>query len=81
MEQTPVLDCLCLDLLPFCQNCRAASAVNFGGCQIAEAFVVAVVVEVSAIDPVASMQAVGNAELDAIASEVRDMLIKAVKAA
>ncbi len=38
-------------------------------------------VEVSAIDPVASMQAVGNAELDAIASEVRDMLIKAVKAA
>lgn len=38
-------------------------------------------VEVSAIDPVASMQAVGNAELEAIASEVRDMLIKAVKAA
>lgn len=38
-------------------------------------------VEVSAIDPVASMQAVGNAELNAIASEVRDMLIKAVKAA
>lgn len=38
-------------------------------------------VEVSAIDPVASMQAVGNAELDTIASEVRDMLIKAVKAA
>jgi uncharacterized protein (DUF302 family) len=38
-------------------------------------------VEVSAVDPVASMQAVGNVELDAIASEVRDMLIKAVKAA
>lgn len=38
-------------------------------------------VEVSAIDPVASMQAVGNAELDAIAADVRDMLIKAVKAA
>ncbi len=38
-------------------------------------------VEVSAIDPVASMQAVGNEALDAIAAEVRDMLIKAVEAA
>ena len=38
-------------------------------------------VEVSAIDPVASMQAVGNAELDAIAADVRDMMIKAVEAA
>jgi uncharacterized protein (DUF302 family) len=38
-------------------------------------------VEVSAVDPVASMQAVGNAQLDAIAADVRDMLIKAVKAA
>ena len=38
-------------------------------------------VEVSAIDPVASMQAVGNAALDAIAADVRGMLIKAVKAA
>ena len=38
-------------------------------------------VEVSAIDPVASMQAAGNAALDAIAADVRDMLITAVKAA
>ncbi|MCC5870070.1 MAG: DUF302 domain-containing protein [Gammaproteobacteria bacterium] len=38
-------------------------------------------VEVSAIDPVASMQAVGNDALDAIAMEVRDMLIEAVEAA
>lgn len=38
-------------------------------------------VEVSAIDPVASMQAVGNTALDAIAADVRDMLIKAVNAA
>lgn len=38
-------------------------------------------VEVSAVDPVVSMQAVGNAQLDAIAADVRDMLIKAVKAA
>lgn len=38
-------------------------------------------IEVSAIDPVASMQAVGNAELQAVAADVRDMLIKAVKAA
>lgn len=38
-------------------------------------------VEVSAIDPVASMQAVGNEALVTIATEVREMLIKAVKAA
>ena len=38
-------------------------------------------VEVSAIDPVASMQAVGNEALDAIATEVRDLQIKAVEAA
>lgn len=37
-------------------------------------------VEVSAIDPVASMQAVENAELTAVAGEVRDLLVKAVEA-
>lgn len=37
--------------------------------------------EVSAIDPVASMQAVDNAELHKVAGEVRDMLIRAVDAA
>ena len=37
-------------------------------------------VEVSAIDPVASMQAVDNAELTAVAGQVRDILAKAVKA-
>lgn len=35
-------------------------------------------VEVSAIDPVASMQAVGNSDLGAIAAEVRDMLKEVV---
>jgi len=35
-------------------------------------------VEVSAIDPVASMQAIENAELTAVAGEVRDLLAKAV---
>lgn len=34
--------------------------------------------EVSAIDPVASMQAVGNAELHEVAGQVRDMLIRAI---
>ena len=34
--------------------------------------------EVSAIDPVASMQAIGNAELLAVAAQVRDLLAKAV---
>ncbi|MGI3212768.1 DUF302 domain-containing protein [Roseovarius tibetensis] len=34
--------------------------------------------EVSAIDPVASMQAVDNAELHKVAGQVRDMLIRAV---
>lgn len=37
-------------------------------------------VEVSAIDPVASMQAIENAELTAVASDVRDLLTKAVAA-
>jgi uncharacterized protein (DUF302 family) len=37
-------------------------------------------VEVSAIDPVASMQAIENAELTSVAGEVRDLLAKAVDA-
>jgi len=37
-------------------------------------------VEVSAIDPVASMQAIENDELHAVAGQVRDMLTKAVAA-
>ncbi|MEH6645439.1 DUF302 domain-containing protein [Sulfitobacter sp.] len=37
-------------------------------------------VEVSAIDPVASMQAIENAELTVVAGEVRDLLAKAVEA-
>ena len=37
-------------------------------------------VEVSAIDPVTSMQAIENAELTAVAGEVRDLLAKAVAA-
>ncbi|KKM00454.1 hypothetical protein LCGC14_1804260 [marine sediment metagenome] len=37
-------------------------------------------VEVSAVDPVASMQAIENAELTAVAGEVRDLLTKAVEA-
>ncbi|RFU13870.1 DUF302 domain-containing protein [Rhodobacteraceae bacterium W635] len=37
-------------------------------------------VEVSAIDPVASMQAIENADLTAVAGEVRDLLAKAVAA-
>ena len=37
-------------------------------------------VEVSAVDPVASMQAIENAELTAVAGEVRDLLVKAVEA-
>ncbi|WP_146592493.1 DUF302 domain-containing protein [Puniceibacterium confluentis] len=37
-------------------------------------------VEVSAIDPVASMMAVDNAELTAVAGQVRDLLAKAVEA-
>lgn len=37
-------------------------------------------VEVSAIDPVASMQAIENAELRAVAGDVRDLLAKAVAA-
>ena len=37
-------------------------------------------VEVSAIDPVASMQPIENAELTAVAGEVRDLLAKALEA-
>lgn len=37
-------------------------------------------VEVSAIDPVASMAAIENADLHAVAGQVRDMLAKAVAA-
>lgn len=37
--------------------------------------------EVSAIDPVASMSAVENPDLHAVAGEVRDMLVRAVDAA
>ena len=37
-------------------------------------------VEVSAIDPVASMQAIENAELTAVAGHVRDLLAKTVEA-
>lgn len=36
-------------------------------------------VEVSAIDPVASMQAIDNAQLHAVAGDVRDLLAKAVQ--
>ncbi len=38
-------------------------------------------VEISAVDPVASMQAIDNAELKSVAGEVRDMLAEAVEAA
>ena len=38
-------------------------------------------IEVSAVDPVASMQAIENPELAAIAAEVRDLLGEAVNAA
>ena len=37
--------------------------------------------EVSAIDPVASMQAVDNADLHKVAGQVRDMLVGAVESA
>ncbi|MDU8912265.1 DUF302 domain-containing protein [Aestuariicoccus sp. MJ-SS9] len=37
-------------------------------------------VEVSTVDPVASMQAIENAELTAVAGDVRDLLTKAVSA-
>ncbi|MFN6924997.1 MAG: DUF302 domain-containing protein [Tabrizicola sp.] len=37
-------------------------------------------VEVSAVDPVASMQAIGNDRLKAVAGQVRDLLAKAVAA-
>ena len=38
-------------------------------------------VEISAVDPVASMQAIDNAELKSVAGEVRDRLAEAVAAA
>ena len=38
-------------------------------------------VEVSAIDPVASMKAIDNAELKEVAGQVRDLLAEAVQAA
>jgi uncharacterized protein (DUF302 family) len=37
-------------------------------------------VEVSAVDPVASMQAIDNEELHAVAAQVRDLLARAVAA-
>ncbi|MBW0159307.1 DUF302 domain-containing protein [Sedimentimonas flavescens] len=37
-------------------------------------------VEVSSVDPVASMQAIDNTELTAVAGQVRDLLAKAVAA-
>ncbi|MDP2064068.1 MAG: DUF302 domain-containing protein [Phaeovulum sp.] len=37
-------------------------------------------IEVSAIDPVASMQAIDNADLKAVAAQVRELLGEAVKA-
>ena len=37
-------------------------------------------IEVSAVDPVASMQAIDNTELKNVAGEVRDMLAKAIAA-
>ncbi len=36
-------------------------------------------VEISAVDPVVSMQAIENAELTVVAGEVRDMLVEVVK--
>jgi hypothetical protein len=41
-----VLYGLCFDLLPFCQDCRAAPEVDVGRCQAAKALVAAVVVVV-----------------------------------
>jgi uncharacterized protein (DUF302 family) len=38
-------------------------------------------IEISAIDPVASMQSIDNDDLKAVAAEVRDMLAEAVRAA
>ena len=38
-------------------------------------------VEISAVDPVASMQAIANDDLAVLAAEVRDMLAEAVQAA
>ena len=44
MDQAPVLDGLCIDLLPFCQECRDAPKVNVDGCHIAEASVISAMV-------------------------------------
>ena len=38
-------------------------------------------IEISAVDPVASMQAIDNDDLHAVAAEVRDMLAEAIRAA
>ena len=46
MDQAAALDGLCFDLPPFCQDCRAAPEVDVGWCEIAEAFVISVVVVV-----------------------------------
>jgi len=46
MDQAPVLNGLCFDLLPFCQDCWAGPEVDVGGCQIAEAFVISAMVVV-----------------------------------
>ena len=44
MDQAPVLDGQFLDLLPFCQDNRAAPEVDISGREVAEALVIAVVV-------------------------------------
>lgn len=44
MDQAPVLNGLCFDLLSFCQVYRAAAEVDVGGCQTAEAFVISAMV-------------------------------------
>jgi hypothetical protein len=44
VDQAAVLDDVYFDLLPFCQDCRAAAKVDVGGCQIAEAFVMSAMV-------------------------------------
>ena len=40
LDQAPVMNDLCFDLLPFCQDWRAAHEVDVDGCQVAEAFVI-----------------------------------------
>jgi len=46
LDQVAVLNGLCFDVLPFCQDCRTAPEVDIGGGQVAEALMVAVVVVV-----------------------------------